>query len=87
MLLAKAWGMAGSLVALSVFSAFSCPFGVTLKDGRANWVYVETAQENSDSYVVTDGLHAGDSRNINLAHETPVELRTKSCAKRSGRKQ
>ncbi|MDR0765598.1 MAG: efflux RND transporter periplasmic adaptor subunit [Odoribacteraceae bacterium] len=48
----------------------------TLKDGRANWVYVETAQENSGSHVVTDGLHAGDSviytGNLNLAHETPV---------------
>jgi RND family efflux transporter MFP subunit len=50
----------------------------TLKNNRAIWVYVETAQENSDSYVVSDGLRAGDSviyeRNINLAHETPVEV-------------
>lgn len=48
----------------------------TLKDGRANWVYVETAQENSDSYVVSDGLQAGDEiiyeGNFNLAHESPV---------------
>jgi hypothetical protein len=50
----------------------------TLKDSRAQWVYVETAQENSDSYVVTDGLYAGDNiiyeGNLNLAHETPVEV-------------
>ncbi|MDR0680588.1 MAG: efflux RND transporter periplasmic adaptor subunit [Dysgonamonadaceae bacterium] len=54
----------------------------TLKDGRANWVYVETAQENSTSFVITDGLHEGDNiiyeGNINLAHESPVELRTKN---------
>ncbi len=50
----------------------------TLKDGIANWVYVETAQENSDSYVVTDGLKPGDSviyeGNLNLAHGTPVRI-------------
>jgi RND family efflux transporter MFP subunit len=50
----------------------------TLKDSRANWVYVETGQENSDSYVVTDKLNAGDSiiyeGNLNLAHETPVTI-------------
>lgn len=48
----------------------------TLKNGRAQWNYVQTAQENSDSYVVTEGLTAGDSvicaGNINLAHESPV---------------
>jgi RND family efflux transporter MFP subunit len=52
----------------------------TLKNNRANWVYVETAQENSDSYVVIDdgNLNVGDSiiyeGNINLAHESPVQL-------------
>jgi RND family efflux transporter MFP subunit len=50
----------------------------TLKDGRANWIYVETAQENSGSYVVADGLHVGDSiiyeGNLNLAHETKVDV-------------
>lgn len=50
----------------------------TLRNGRANWVYVETEQENSDSYVVTDGLQAGDSiiydGNINLAHESKVKV-------------
>ena len=51
----------------------------TLKDERAQWVYVQTSLENSDSYIVTDGLNAGDSviyeGGINLAHETPVKLR------------
>ncbi len=51
----------------------------TLKNNRANWVYVETAQENSGSYVVTEGLQAGDSiiyeGNLNLAHETPVRTK------------
>jgi RND family efflux transporter MFP subunit len=50
----------------------------TLKDDRAQWVYLETAQENSDSYVVTEGLQAGDNiiyeGNINLAHESPVVI-------------
>lgn len=48
----------------------------TLENGRAMWNYVQTAQENSGSYVVTEGLNAGDSiiysGNINLAHEAPV---------------
>jgi RND family efflux transporter MFP subunit len=51
----------------------------TLKNNRANWVYVETAQENSDSYIVTKGLHVGDSiiyeGNINLAHKTAVRTK------------
>ncbi len=50
----------------------------TFKDGTANWVYVETAQENSDRYVVTEGLKPGDSiifeGNLNLAHGTPVRI-------------
>lgn len=48
----------------------------TVKKDKARWNYVETAQENSDSYVVTSGINAGDSviydGNINLAHESPV---------------
>lgn len=48
----------------------------TMKNHKAIWNYVETAQENSDSYVVTKGINTGDSvifdGNINLAHETPV---------------
>ena len=50
-----------------------------LENNRAIWVYVETAQENSDSYVVTSGLNDGDvviyEGNLNLAHETPVKIR------------
>ena len=52
----------------------------TLKDQRAQWCYVETGLENSDSYVVTEGLSAGDmviyEGNINLADQTPVKLKT-----------
>ena len=51
----------------------------TLKDGKAQWVYVQTGLENASGYVVTDGLAAGDSviyaGNINLAHETPVRTK------------
>jgi len=51
----------------------------TLKNERAQWVYVETGLENSSSYVVTEGLNVGDiviyEGNINLAHETPVRIR------------
>jgi len=50
----------------------------TLKDGKAQWVYVQTGLENSTGYEITDGLAAGDSviyeGNINLAHETPVRV-------------
>ncbi|GHT61465.1 cation efflux system protein [Bacteroidia bacterium] len=57
----------------------------TLKNNQANWVYVETAQENSDSYVVVDDgkLNVGDSiiydGNINLAHESPVKSEDIPC--------
>lgn len=48
----------------------------TLRNGRAQWVYVQTAQENSHSYVVTEGLNAGDSiiyeGNFNLADQSKV---------------
>jgi 6-phosphogluconate dehydrogenase (decarboxylating) len=51
----------------------------TLKNERAQWVYVETGLENSSSYVVTDGLNSGDSviyeGNINLADQTPVRVK------------
>lgn len=47
-----------------------------LRDDRAAWVYVKTAQENSDSYVITEGLNEGDriiyDGNINLADDAPV---------------
>ncbi len=49
----------------------------TLKNSKAMWNYVETAQENSDSYVlVPDRINAGDSviyeGNINLMDQVPV---------------
>ncbi|MDR0507647.1 MAG: efflux RND transporter periplasmic adaptor subunit [Dysgonamonadaceae bacterium] len=51
----------------------------TLKEGKAIWNYVQTAQENSESYVVTEGLTPGDSviyeGNVHLAHGTPVEIK------------
>ena len=51
----------------------------TLQEGKALWNYVQTGAENSDSYVVTEGLHAGDSviyeGNINLAHEAGVVVK------------
>ena len=50
----------------------------TMNKGRAKWIYVQTGMENSEGYVVTDGLVEGDSviyeGNINLAHEAPVRL-------------
>ena len=50
----------------------------TLKNERAQWVYVQTGLENSNSYIVTEGLNAGDSviyeGNINLADQTPVRI-------------
>lgn len=50
----------------------------TLKDNRAAWSYVQTAQENTDSYVVTEGLNPGDvviyDGNINLADQSPVKV-------------
>lgn len=53
----------------------------TYKNGIAQWVYVQTGLENSTSYVVTDGLVEGDSviyeGSLNLAHETPVEIKDK----------
>lgn len=51
----------------------------TLKNNRANWVYVQIGQENSNSYVVTEGLNPKDSviyeGCVNLAHETPVVVK------------
>lgn len=51
----------------------------TCKNGLAQWVYVQTSMENSESYVVTEGLQEGDSviyeGNFNLAHESPINVR------------
>ncbi len=51
----------------------------TLKGGKAVWNYVQTGAENSDSYVITEGLHPGDSviyeGNLNLAHEAAIRTK------------
>ena len=51
------------------------------ENGHARWVYVETAQENSNSLVVTSGLNAGDEviydGNLYLTHEARVEVTNK----------
>lgn len=48
----------------------------TLRDGKAEWNYVKTGLENTDGFVVTEGLTEGMrviyDGNINLAHEAPV---------------
>ena len=50
----------------------------TIRNHRAQWIYVQTSHENSDSFVVTEGLAQGDSiiyeGNFNLADQTPVTL-------------
>ena len=50
----------------------------TLKEGKAMWNYVQTGLENMESYTIEDGLKEGDtviiSGNLNLAHETPVNV-------------
>lgn len=51
----------------------------TLRDNKAMWNYVETAQENSDSYVlIQDKINAGDSviydGNMNLMDQVSVIL-------------
>ncbi len=50
----------------------------TLKDGKAQWNYVQTGPENAESYTVADGLKEGDTvivtGNVNLAHEAPVDV-------------
>ena len=50
----------------------------TLKDGHAQWNYVQTGLENSTEYVIVEGLQEGElviyEGNLNLAHETPVSV-------------
>lgn len=50
----------------------------TLKDGKAQWNYVQTGLENAESYTLADDvLKEGDTvivtGNVNLAHEAPVK--------------
>jgi RND family efflux transporter MFP subunit len=53
----------------------------TLVDNKAFWNYVQTGLENAGHYTITEGLKDGDivitSGNINLAHETAVEVTDK----------
>ncbi len=50
----------------------------TAKNGKAMWNYVQTGIENSTGLVITEGLQLGDSviydGNLNLAHETPIQV-------------
>jgi len=51
----------------------------TLKGGKAQWNYVQTGLENTDSYsMADDALQEGDTvivtGNVNLAHEAPVKV-------------
>lgn len=50
----------------------------TLVGGKSYWNYVSTGMENAGYYTVTEGLKEGDqvitSGNINLAHESPVNV-------------
>ncbi len=50
----------------------------TYSNGKAKWNYVETAAENSTSYLIANGLKSGDTvitdGALNLAHDAEVEL-------------
>jgi RND family efflux transporter MFP subunit len=50
----------------------------TYEDGLAKWNYVKTGLENSTQFTITEGLSEGQkvivSNNLNLAHETRVEI-------------
>ena len=56
----------------------------TVRNGRAYWNYVNVGLENSFSYTITKGLKDGDSvivsGNQNLAHFTPITLKTTHTA-------
>lgn len=51
----------------------------TVNNGKAKWNYVTTGDENIKQFVIKEGLNEGDtviiSGNINLAHDTDVEIR------------
>ena len=50
----------------------------THENGHAVWNYVTTSLENMDEYIITEGLKPGQeviiTGNINLAHESPVQV-------------
>jgi len=53
------------------------PVVFTLEKNLAKWKYVVLGGENSGSYLITEGLNAGDvviiSNNLNLAHDAQVK--------------
>jgi RND family efflux transporter MFP subunit len=57
------------------------PVVFTLVNNKAFWNYVQTGLENAGHYTITEGLKDGDivitGGNINLAHETAVEITDK----------
>ncbi len=50
----------------------------TFKEGKARWNYVTTSFEKRDSIIIVNGIKIGDKviieGNVNLAHDTEVEL-------------
>ena len=50
----------------------------TVEDGLAIWNYVKTADENEDSFTVTEGLHEGQliitGNNLTIGHQAPVRI-------------
>ena len=50
----------------------------TFKDGKSQWNYVTTSYEKRDSIVIIEGVKINDNviieGNVNLAHDTEVEL-------------
>ncbi|MCF6341464.1 MAG: efflux RND transporter periplasmic adaptor subunit [Bacteroidales bacterium] len=52
----------------------------TFSAGLAKWNYVITGAENSDSYLIAEGLSEGDTLitegNLNLAHDAVVEIKS-----------
>ncbi|MCD7937232.1 MAG: efflux RND transporter periplasmic adaptor subunit [Tannerellaceae bacterium] len=63
--------------ALVMRSGKQVVFTVT-PDNKAYWNYVQTGLENATEFTITEGLKDGDiviaTGNINLAHESPVEI-------------
>lgn len=50
----------------------------TFENGKAHWNYVTRGGENSNEYLILEGLKEGDQviydGNVDLAHESPVEI-------------
>ncbi len=54
------------------------PVVFTVKNNEAQWVYVETGDENSTNIVIESGINEGDSvvvsGNTFLAHKSKVKV-------------